>query len=393
MQVIIYGIGVLSLFLCDFLVTKSLGTDQIALWAEIRSLIGIGGVICLVGLEQVLVRSPQSSARLLRMILIQTPLIALILGLMIWKVGFLGDFWVAACLVYFSAINMALFQYFRSNRLRISSQIAWQGWKIVAFLLLVMGVSIGWIADVRTLILIAFSIAIAVSMYSLRQNPPSTLRTQQPDSVSALYFIGVRFMLSALMLALAVYGEQLIVARIGTAADTSLYFTHAAYFLFPISLLNGYLAFVSGPVIRDDHANMMRQLYERKWWLISGIIAAVLIAHAVGRVGWEIVVPKSGSIDLTLSLIMLLSCFARTFYTLPSTYLGVFATPRQHDVLLIGQILILAASILFLIVLLQSFGLPLLHAVAAASATNWIARTILGYALMSQVFRVKVDNA
>ncbi|WP_372921946.1 hypothetical protein, partial [Roseovarius sp.] len=57
----LYAAGLTSLLLADILSTNYLTPAGIADWALFRSLVGISAVLPLTGLDQVLVRSPQSS--------------------------------------------------------------------------------------------------------------------------------------------------------------------------------------------------------------------------------------------------------------------------------------------------------------------------------------------
>ena len=75
-----YMLGLSALFACDLVVTRVLPSADIALWAESRALIGILGVIAALGLDLVMVRSPQSSIRMLGFAAVQVPLLAVLLG-------------------------------------------------------------------------------------------------------------------------------------------------------------------------------------------------------------------------------------------------------------------------------------------------------------------------
>ena len=100
----VYVLGLGALILSDILVTKYFPPDDVALWALVRSLVGIVGVFCVVGLDQVLVRSPQSSKRLLSVLSIQIPLLATIAGIFIWQLGFIDSLLLGIffCLLYTS---------------------------------------------------------------------------------------------------------------------------------------------------------------------------------------------------------------------------------------------------------------------------------------------------
>jgi len=92
------------------------------------------------------------------------------------------------------------------------------------------------------LVISALCLTVSISTIFAYFNPPSKMRPQNPEERGALYQIGARFMASSLLLSLSIYAEQLVVNSFGTTNEAAIYFTHATYFLFPISLANGYFA-------------------------------------------------------------------------------------------------------------------------------------------------------
>jgi len=109
---IIYAAGLFSLIICDVLVTKFYPSTDVADWAQIRSLVAILSVLCLVGLDQVLIRSPQSSKRLLGLLAIQIPLLGVIWGLLVVRFGFLESWIWASLLCVGSTGSLVFFQYY-----------------------------------------------------------------------------------------------------------------------------------------------------------------------------------------------------------------------------------------------------------------------------------------
>lgn len=388
---VFYLIGIGALFGSDLLVTTFAPPETIKDWAEVRSLIGITGILCLVGMDYVMIRSPQSSARLLRILALQIPLLAILVGLVVWSMGFLSSLWVATFVAAGSAASLALSQYFRSHRHNVKSQLIRQSWKILAFVVIGTTLLSGQrlqLDDAVATILLAV-VAGAVALVFLRQ--PARLYPQDPEPAGDLYSIGSRFMVTSLLLALAIYAEQLLVNKLGTASDAALYFTHATYFLFPISIGNGYLAFLIGPWMRDNH-DRFTVLFRSRWGVILLFAAIYAIAlNLFGWQAWQFINPSIGDVDTSLQLIFLVSAFMRTLYTFPSGYNGVFGRPRQHDVLIIAQIISLGIVIGFFIAL-QSFGYRLTQSVALASAANWMLRCLVAFAIMSMIHKFKTSK-
>lgn len=387
----IYVIGLGCLFATDILVSTVLPQDDISDWALVRSLIGIAAVIPLIGLDQVLVRRPAASAQVLRLLLFQAPMLSLLVGLILYVTRILPNWWIGGLLAFGSAWSLAQFQYFRSHNKPFLSQLSQQGWKVMAFVLIGLMVFWKWQGDLillGVLSLLTVNLVMASTMLWL---PPSTLHDQFDENVRDHYAIGCRFMVTALLLAASVYAEQIVVDRLGSSTESAMYFTSATYFLFPISFLNGYLAFLIGPWIRDRHARFVQTL-ESRWVGILGFAAATAAAlNALGWVLWQLVAPSTGQVDPILQALFFLVAFVRTLYAIPSGYLGVFGMPHQHDVLIVMQIACLV-PVIVLFVLLQWIGTDLVHNVAAASALNWCLRTLVGYAMTVRVIRLRAEG-
>lgn len=385
---VVYGVGLGTLLLADMLVSSLFSPEDISDWALFRSLIGISAVLPLIGLDQVLVRRPAASAQILRLLAVQVPVLSCVVGLILFLTGILPNWWIGGLLAAGSATSLAQFQYFRSHHKRVLSQLAQQGWKIAAFVMVGLMAVTGWRGDLILLgLLLILSINVAMA-WAMLLRPPSSLHPQSAERVRDHYAIGSRFMVTSLLLALSFYAEQVVVNRIGSSAESALYFTSATYFLFPISFLNGYLAFLIGPWIRDRHDQFVHLLKSR--WLGLVGIAAVMAAglNVLGWTAWQLVTPPAGKVDPILQALFFLVAFVRTLYALPSGYLGVFGMPRQHDVLILMQVVVLA-PVIALFYLLQQLGADLVHSVAAASALNWCSRTLVGYVMTARIIRLR----
>ncbi|MCX7559709.1 hypothetical protein OS190_09035 [Sulfitobacter sp. F26204] len=370
--------------LADMLVSSLFSPDDISDWALLRSLIGISAVLPLIGLDQVLVRRPAASAQVLRLLSFQVPVLSCVVGVILFITEILPNWWIGSLLAIGSAASLAQFQYFRSHHKRVLSQLAQQGWKIAAFVMVGLMVVTGWRGDLilsGVLLVLTTNIVMAGAMLRL---PPSQLHPQTTENVGKHYAIGSRFMVTTLLLAMSVYAEQVVVNRLGNSTDAALYFTSATYFLFPISFLNGYLAFLIGPWLRDNHDRFAGFLHTR-WLVIVGFpAAAAALLNLLGWWLWQVVTPPVGQVDPVLQGLFFLMAFVRTLYALPSGYLGVFGMPHQHDILILLQIVALV-PVVALFLGLRWVGFDLVHSVAAASALNWCCRTLVGYGMTAKI--------
>ncbi|WP_144389516.1 hypothetical protein [Pigmentiphaga sp. NML080357] len=389
---LIYGFGIVSLTGVDVVVTKFFGVQDISDWAEVRSLIGLASILCLVGQEQVFMRSPQSSARIFKALSLQIPLLATIVGWGIWALGYVSSWIYGIFLVAGAAVALAVSQYFRSHRLLIQSQIAQQGWRVLALVAFGFMAITGVRVPVDPLVTgLVVGVAITLGLLTMR-HAPSSLSRQDPEPSRALYAIGVRFMATSLFLASAIYAEQLLVNGVGTAEEGASYFAHATYFLFPASAVNGYLGFVIGPWIRDHHDKAIALTEHKKWLIGAASVVYALAANIIGWIAWKVVSPSVGSVDVVLQGLFFCTCVATTLYTFPSAYNGIFGQPRQHDFLILAQVLSLIAAGGLFSVLYGFANLPLTHAVAIASSVNWIGRVGSGFWMVRIISSYRRSN-
>lgn len=372
----IIGLGLFSI--SDMIVSGFFSPENIVIWAQVRALVGISGILCLVGLDQLLIRSPQSSSRLLRRLLIQIPVLALPVAAVVRSLGYLDSYPQAYLLAVSSAGTTALFQYYRSHHLPAVAQLTQQGWRIGAFLLVIflvwqpdrlpLGASLVW--------LLALSLCVGAAFVA--RFPPSRLHPQNPEPMGAMYRIGVRFVITSTFLGLSVHAEQLVMQSVGTVYEAARYFTHATYFLFPMGLVNGYLGFLLGPWVRENHDRFVKTV-ARCWHVILAVVVIyAILLHGVGLGAWYIMAPRVGEPVVGLRLIFLVTSVVITLYQLPSAYNGVFAQTRHHDALIAVQVFALMCAFAVFWVLLRELAVEPTLSVAAGALTNWLVRTGFG---------------
>jgi len=389
MAALIYAFGIGTLFAGDLIVANLFDSRDIADWALFRALLGISAVLPLTGLDQVLVRSPQSSERLMGRLLLQIPLAGFTVGLALEILGILDHWALGSGLAIGSAFSLMLFQYFRSHRHRVLSQLAQQGWKIGAFGLLVYFSAVDIKPDLIFCGVILLFVANAVAGFFVFRHPPSSQMTQTPESMVDLYAIGLRFMVTGLFLSFSVYAEQIVVNRLGSVEEAALYFTSAIYFLFPMSFLNGYAAFLIGPWIRDNEQKFLFTLWLRRFHLMFGVVFYALFVSGVGWVAWIATSPSVGPPDHNLQALIFFICIFRTLYLFPSGYIGILGRPNQHDALIVAQVLTFIV-VVFVFIGLRSLGVNLIYAVALASTLNWGMRCAVSYMVMLSISRDRV---
>ncbi len=386
----LYLIGTASVLGSDLLVSAAHAESFIAAWAEVRSLVGIVGVFCLIGLEQVLLRSPQSSARLLRLLSVQVPVLAVPVALAVHGLGYLDSYLQAYLLAIASAGTIALYQYFRSHHQRSMAQLTQQGWRIVILAIIAVLVLAPEAAGIGTMVVAVMLVGVAVAASVAFVRRPARFCVQDPEPVGALYRIGARFMVTSSLLALAVYAEQLLVIQVGTTGDSARYFTHATFFLFPISVLNGYAGFLLGPWVRDNHDRFIKVLRRRWPLVVLGLAAVVLALNGIGHLGWWLVAPSVGTPSMGLSLIFAACGIMISLYQIPSAYNGVFAPPKHHDVLILAQLLALGCAFGAFLLCNAGLSLSVVVSVAVASLVNWTLRAGSGMLIVALIARSRM---
>jgi hypothetical protein len=389
-SILIYGSGLVALYLADLLITSSFSDEIISSWAEIRALIGLSGILCLVGLDLVIMRSPQSSARLLRLLAVQVPLLAVPVALVVHGAGYLSSYGQAYWLAVASAGTIALHQYFRSHHQRSIAQLTQQGWRIAIFAVIVVLTFAPDAVEIGTMVVSVMLAGVLMAVAVAVVKRPSRLLPQHPEPIGALYRISARFMVTSSLLALAVYAEQLLVIQVGTTADSAYYFTHATFFLFPISVLNGYAGFLLGPWVRDNHDRFVSVLWLRWPLVLLAIVGVALILNGIGHLGWRIMSPNVGDPSMSLSLIFALCGVMISLYQVPSAYNGVFAQTYHHDALILAQFIALGCAFGAFLICNAGLSAPVVISVAVASLVNWSLRTGLGMVIVALIVRSRM---
>jgi len=232
-------------------------------------------------------------------------------------------------------------------------------------------------------------ICAAISLVSLaglstfgRRNERLRIWKQDPDtrveSVAEAYGIAFRLMAISSFTALSLYTEQIAVNALGSHFEAALYFTHTTYFLFTSSILNGYLAFMGAPWARENHDAYVAIMKKKGWRSLLLAIFYVGSVQAVAIVAWQVLDPAVGHVNLTLLLIFSITAVIRTVYTYPSAYFSAFGNNRHYNWIVTWQALSLVVGILFFFLLRWGAGISLIYAIAVASLSNWLLRTVMG---------------
>ena len=379
----VYMLGVASMLASDILVTKFLNDADIALWADVRALFGILAAFVTLGIEMVIIRAPGASRLLLRLVLLQAVLLSLPLGFFVHKLGYLSSDWSAILLALGAAFSVVQGQYFRSHRAFLSSQIVQQGWRVVVLALMAKFVfyqdTTAWPID-----LIAGAAVFLFSLFGwgLVLTGPRDL-DDKDRRLPAFYAISFRFLVTNIILNMALFGEQMIVNGVGSNAEASTYFTHMTYFLLPVTIVTAFVGFRIGPWLRDNPVRFEALLKRNRLLLHVSILATVVFAHVVGWICWHIIKPAIGEPSMFLQAALFISATLRTYYVFPSAYNGIFGALREHDILIVTQIMLLIVIAAGIYVVYPS--VDIVTVVAVAGVANWVVRTLIADRIMKVI--------
>lgn len=369
--------------LCDMLVSSSLEIADVAVWSRVRAISGILAVICLLGLDQYLLRHPGAVRRVRTILFVQIPLAALAAALI--GLVFSQPMLMIVLIATFSAISVAVSQFHRSRGRLFLAQMGAQSWKVV----FLFGIGYYALADSDLLFeyliivcaVLSLIVLLAISLAG-RSLSPDESNPCDVDSLAGIYQTSVRLMMISALTTISLYLEQLVVNILGSDREAAIYFTHATYFLFSASLLNGYIAFLAIPWAKRN-PDRFQNVMNRWMWQGMGVSAVyVIVVQSIAAIGWNLLSPTVGAVDVAVLVAFSISAWSRTVYTYPSAYLGAFGERDQYTVIVTRYALSLVVAAVIFVALWWGVGLPLVYSVAWASASNWMLRTIIGLRLV-----------
>lgn len=395
----VYAAGLCALMLCDLVVSSSLGVADVAYWSRVRASTGILAIVCLLGLEQYLLRFPEQMEDVRRVLKIQIPLLSGVCAAFVGITDFLHPWYLVLLIAITVSVSAAMSQFYRGRMMLLASQICQQGWKIsllagVAFYSMnrdlasfpyLIGLSVG------AALLSLWGTNISYTKFlSASVQEPSRKLSGLP--LPKMYATSLKLAAISSFTALSLYGEQIIVNSIETDFTAALYFSHATYFLFISSFVYGYLGFSLVPWARlnPNRFIAMHESSFSKYICIS--ILFVFVMQLFSLFLWSIFSPSVGDVDLVLFYIFLTSSFFRLIYTYPSSYIAAFGTEEIYNTMVVLQLLSIFVGLLIFYCLWNWAGVEAAYAVAAGSSCNWALRTVFSFAIIRPSLRGRASS-
>ncbi len=385
-SLVTFFIGVGAMYIANVLVTRHASEALTADWATLMSFMMVGGSCALFGFDQQLIREPQAAKLIAKTAVFNVSLIAILGGLIGAKLGYTPSFFVGAFVIIGFATSALCFQWWRTNLHMTAAYLANGTWRL-CFLI---GIIILFLSDKASLshILIGAFLSgfIVLAALFLRLKPRPDLVSIHSDikNVSDVYIIGSSYFMAALSLAIASYGESLVVRTIGSTADVALYFKSLVLFLFPGVMFNQYVAAIVGPSLRQHEGRAIGLLQRYKWFIAMGLLIIWPALTAAGYVLGRLIY---GEFFTPLSLAALLSLTAcmRLLYVLPSNFVGITANQKQLR-WISASYLGFALMFPFMAWGFVKLGVAVIIAVAVANLINWSLRTLVGLSIVRQRF-------
>ncbi len=380
---IINIIGLLSLFLIDIYISKNGTHKLISSWAQLKSILFIGVMFVLLGLDQAIVRLKLKINVIFVYVIIQffiiAFLIAFVLKYLYPNINFL--------IIFFSLFLLALiYVFFAENRLNmkfIKAQIFLHGWKIILLILFFV------FKIEKFQLLLPISMAFVILILGYEKIKFIFIGSFFKEYKKAL-ITGLHYFISMIALTLSLYMDQLLLNYDKRIEESSILFTYITFFISPAAILFGFSGFIYGSYIRNN-PHLKTILFKRVIYIyiIIGILI-ILGSFIFGKILFELL--KNNSPNFYLSITMGIIVFLRYLYILPSVYIGSFAKNKliRHvsAINFIGILLYIA--IYFLI---SRIFHNYLLAIVLSIIVVWTIRIGNGYYAIYKILKEDVDES
>ncbi len=385
-SLVTFFMGVGAMYIANVLITRHASVDAIAQWATLNAFMMIGGTFAIFGFDQQLIREPQAAKLIAKTSFFNISLVAVTASLVGYILGYTPSIIVGMCVIVGFAASALSFQWWRTNLLMTAAYLSNGAWRIT-FLIGVIFFFTTQKAELSTLLIAAYGIGfLIIGLLFWRLKPKIELISIHKDisEVKDIYIIGSSYFMAALSLAIASYGESLVVRTLGSTADVALYFKSVILFLFPGVMVNQYVAAVVGPALRQNEARAIRLLKRFKIWIVVALILVwpclVFGGHILGYIIYgEVQTP------IILAVLLSLTSCIRLLYIIPSNFVGITASkPQLRNIS--AAFLIFALLFPILAWGLSEAGLAVIFAVAIANLINWILRTVAGLSVVRERF-------
>ncbi|OKY26756.1 hypothetical protein [Thalassotalea sp. PP2-459] len=388
----LYGLGLLSFFLADLYIVANYPSDIVTQWAFYKSTLFIAASVCILGLDQVIIRTPNQSKKIFIAFLVQSTLVCCILYIASTVFLTLAISTLQLIMsVYFLSILTMISAIFRANHLLTLAQLATNGWKIAILTCMVLS-----LLNVESWFTASLSILLLFSLYYLNKtkiiNKTITHNTIQESNHRN---VGLAFFFHNITLVVAIYGEQMLINALGHQKTAYILYTHFVMFSSIAISFFGFFGFYLAPKIKTMDVFTLHtfKAYSVKLFIVS--IALSTLSIAFGFLIYKLYYQDKGiQLEPSIIISIFIMCIARGSYTVSSICLGLFA---RHETLAFTAKLnwLFMLTYLTIIYLLLTKSLPiyiLFTSISATTAIHWSVRAFVSqrYARLALIEKEKL---
>ncbi len=376
---IVNMIGIVSLYLVDISILKSNNQEIVSQWALTKSILFIGVIFILIGIDQAVVRLKLDLKSIYIPALIQFFFMSAVLTLITTYLYKELNFYFIFLSLFLLALSYLMYASFRLKLHYIKAQFFLQGWKIIFLILLFLTNKENYI------IVIPFSLFIIVLVFYKDSISSFGIGSLDLSNFIKVQKTGLHYFISLLTLTLSLYMDQLLLNIDHKIPESNILFMHITFYAGPVLILLGFSGFIIGPYLRNNP--------DRKWSFLKKIyvmyifiaILIAIISHILGDILIHYFHP-----DVELNYFVAYGVMGvvilRYLYILPSAYIGSFATNMLiRDVSYVNILAIFIYLAIYFSV--SKYSSDYLLAIVFAMLSLWIIRVINGYYAIYKIYK------
>ncbi|MEZ9876750.1 hypothetical protein AB4349_14015 [Vibrio breoganii] len=388
---LLYLVGMGGFVLSDLIVAKYYSINDVEIWAFAKSVLLLSASLCILGLDQVVIRDSGAFKLIWRFLVIRAIILASGIALILWSyisdVSYLTWFFIILGLTFLSFMSAL----YRGALKMFRAQLSLNGWKL--YFLIIVSLSIGVGVSIDYIILLSILIAVIVTFIfiAIRKDLfDFYFNKKAENSKNKIVSQSYKFVLLTISLNLSINFEQLAINMLGGGNNSVNVFAHFTVFLPFVVFLNGFVGFYLGPLLRK-YKNVFDICTYRKlrFWFVILCLLLGLLSFSVGFFGFSFMYGDKYNFSYGFSICVVLIGMFRLLYSLPSAYISILG---GDDILkLYCRVNIMCLFIcLILVALFINLGFDVAYTVLVFSLLNWMLRVLFGnYLSISELKNVR----
>lgn len=388
--------GMGSFLLLDVIISKYYSFEEISWWAFVKSALALASTICIVGVDQAIIRHPSGLGVALKYLLPRALIISILISTGLACIGGSPGFvyWLICILLLasLSVFGAILRGAYKMN----AAQLSLNGWKLLLLALTLSSVYFSLGPTLEWSVMLALgTFAIGFSGYTLliegwRKFYREKVIEEGVIPRKIIMTDAKNFFVLTLSLSASINFEQLGLNFLGYERESAILLAHASIYLPFVVFLNGFIGFYLAPYIRKNIHNMRSKNFGRinLVFIFVGVLLS-FFSTLLGSVAFDKFYGNKYELDLLVAILLVTSGFARYLYSIPSSFIGVVSVSVDLKRFAFGNLAFLFLSVmLFGVFVLSSFTSAII-AILLCSVMNWVLRVGYGYFLVYKNLREK----